>query len=125
MCERWCNCFLRRRLSGSLVGMKPGYTSNPRSVTQETANIIHLEMKYFPSYCIPNLDHLLYHKVSNKILLTQVQRPDDCFYVFYHPATVKVKGLLNLTSLFSGTLQLGLLDPLTFKKYLGEVSYET
>lgn len=90
----------------------------------ETANIIHLQIKYFPSYFIPNWDYLLDHKVSNKTLLTQMKRPDGSFYAVY-PATVKVKGLLNPTSLCSGTLQLGLLDPLTSKEYLGEVSYET
>lgn len=87
---------------------------------QESANV-----KYFPSYCIPGWDYLLDHKVSNKTLLTQVQRPDRCFYAVYYPAAVKVKGLLNLTSLCSSTLQLSLLDPLTSTGYLEEVSYET
>lgn len=46
------------------------------------------------------------------------------FYAVYHPAT-EVDRLLNLTSLCSDTLQLGLLDPVTSEKYLEEVSYET
>lgn len=54
-----------------------------------------------------------------------MQRPDGCFYAVYHPAAVKAKGLLNLTSLFAGTLQVGLLDPLTSNGYLEKVSYET
>lgn len=54
----------------------------------------------------------------------QVQRPDGHFYAVYHPVCIKVKGLLNLTSLCSGMLQLGLLDPPTSGGDLEEVIHE-
>lgn len=62
--------------------------------------------------------------MSNKTLLTQLQRPDGHFYAVYHPVCIKVKGLLNLTSLCSGMLQLGLLDPPTSGGDLEEVIHE-
>lgn len=40
---------------------------------QESAKVIHLPIKYFPSYCIPNWDYLLDHKVSNKTVNTSAE----------------------------------------------------
>jgi len=62
--------------------------------------------------------------VSNKTQLAQIQGPVGRFYAVYNPVCVKAKGVLNLTDLCSGTLQLGLLDPPTSGGDVEEVSYE-